>query len=186
MVDFLRRTYCVNFTKTFTILRKDGRRLFSSYKLTRTIEEVEKLPDIGDTVTIYGKHLGLNQTLGVVEKRQIYLDPKKSKFEKIFTSNLTRPDYVISLKPVEEKIYGDTFNDLELDDIFDLWIHLFYHHVTLNEFRFERELGKSDWELWDGWFEVFVEHNLFPFNDFGSPPFRWTPESMGFGKDVTN
>jgi len=180
MFNFLRKTYRVKFTKTFTILKEDDSRLFrnSSYKLTRTIEGLTRVPDIGDHVTVYDEDSLFDEHLGTVENRQVFLDTGKSKSKKF-----KRPDYLISLRPIETKIFGETLNDVDVGDVHDIWVRLFYEHVTMKKFKFERPLGKSDWELWDGWVDVFVENELFPY-DNSVTPFRWTPENLGFSDGV--
>ena len=177
MLRFSTPTYRIKFVKNYRILKEDGKNLFpgSNYNLTRTIDEITTVPEVGDQVTIHTENSLLEEKLGTVEKRQIFLHPKGSKDKIVFQ----RPDYLITLKTRNFEISGQTFNDIDLEDIHGIWCSIFYRGIGMNKFSFVNKLGKSEWELWDGWVEEFVNHGFFPFDEC-QHNFSWDKDTMGF------
>ncbi len=175
MLHLLKKTCLVEVKKEFRIMKKDGKSLFrdSNYRLTRTISHFETIPMVGDFIKEMNDDASVwDSTLGEVMKREIAL--KSYKKGKNYPN---RANIILTLKPKEIKIRGNTFTDIELDDVHSIWLELFHREIQANKFKF-KEFSKDDWELWDSWVEKFIEEELFPFDD-PRVTFPWTPKFVG-------
>ena len=154
----LRKNFVVNSNKKDPFTKRSN---ILYYRFNMILNKIDKEPIIGDTITIIGKD-GKERNLGKVENRNNIL-----KNENINVNDeYGKIDFKINLEPKIHTIYGLNFNDIEIDDVYSIWLDLQYEFFCGFKTKFEEEDQK---ELWDSWEEEFVKNKLNVSKEFMKP-----------------
>jgi hypothetical protein len=75
-------------------------------------------------------------------------------------------DFKINLETKIHTIYGLKFNDIEIEDVYSIWLDLQYEYFCGFKTKFKEEDQKV---LWDSWEEEFVKNKMNVSKEFMEP-----------------
>lgn len=155
---FLKKNFIVNSNKKDSLTKKTN---IIYYRFIMVLNQVDKEPFIGDNITLIGKD-GKERYLGKVENRNSIYGNENLRVNDI----VKEIDFKIDLESKIHKIYGSNFNEIDINDVYSIWLDLQYEYFCGFKTEFEEEDYK---ELWDSWEEEFRKKNFDLSKEFLEP-----------------
>ena len=167
---FFKKKYRVYFQKSLKVLNVDGKRIIE-HELEQPVENYPIEPVIGDLVTMLapkspmdamGRFFTLGnfpvewRGLGKIKSRTVIVGDNQNALEARH-----RYDFIVTLEPLIVKISGTNFNEVDIEEISDIWWD-FNQHIKKDGFTLIQE--GDFYDFWDSWVEEFTKQKLHPFH----------------------
>ena len=144
-------------------VRSDGsHRLKEPYKFRDLKYPKHTFSIITDKLTVVPQKGDQIGELGIVEKRELYFrspkyPPLTNQSKKIQRKNGNLYDIKLTLKPIIQIFFGETFNDCDIEDV-----KSFYEvYWSMYEKGWDNFGKKEDNEFWNDWGKELSEKGLF-------------------------